>query len=51
MASSEMENMLCTESNEKPTPELMDAVGRKFMHFIEETNFRGIDMREFESFL
>lgn len=49
MSSAEMEDMLCTESKEKLT-ELMDAVGQKFTHLIEEMNFRGIDMREFESF-
>jgi len=50
MANFEMEDMLCTESKQKPTPALMDEVGQKFMHFIEEMNFRGIDMREFERF-
>jgi len=50
MSNSEMEDMLCTESREKLTPELMDEVGQKFMHFVEEMNFRGIDMREFEKF-
>ena len=49
-SSSEMEDMLCTESKEKLTPELMDEVGRKFTYFLEEMNFRGIDMREFEKF-
>lgn len=49
MSSSEMEDMLCVESKEKLTPELMDEVGRKFTYFLEEMNFRGIDMREFES--
>jgi hypothetical protein len=49
-SSSEMEDMLCTESKEKLTPELKNEVGRKFTYFLEEMNFRGIDMREFESF-
>lgn len=49
-SSSEMEDMLYTEPKEKLTPELMDEVGRKFSYFLEEMNFRGIDMREFEKF-
>lgn len=50
MSDSEMDKMLCSPK-EKLTPELMNEVGQKFIHFVEEMNFRGIDMREFESFL
>lgn len=50
IASSQMDEMLSVESKRELTAEYMEEVGRKFTHFLEEMNFRGIDMREFIEF-
>lgn len=39
--------MLSIDAKRRPTKELMDELGAQLTHFIEEMNFRAIDMREF----
>jgi hypothetical protein len=39
--------MVSAKAKRRPPKKLMDELGRQFTHFIEEMNFRAIDMREF----
>jgi hypothetical protein len=39
--------MISVKAKQKPSKELMDELGSQFTHFLEEMNFRAIDMREF----
>jgi hypothetical protein len=39
--------IMSVRAKRKPTPQMMDEAGSEFTHFIEEMNFRAIDMREF----
>lgn len=39
--------MISVKAKRRPPKELMGEVGAKFTHFLEEMNFRAIDMREF----
>jgi hypothetical protein len=41
--------MFSVKAKRKPTTAVMDELGAKFTHFLEEMNYRAIDMREFGS--